>query len=165
MKIGVYITEILEEIYEGIKKAVNKEKIKTQSINNYEIFKWHEYYKLMVQWLQIKDQGINLTEYLREQGYNRVALYGIGDIGKLCYDEIIASEDINIVNVIDMVAQGDYKGCSIIRPEHLSSNIDAIIVTPIYCYYGIAEMLCKLTTAKLISLEDIVAVLNGRVRA
>ena len=162
MKVGVYISEILEEIYEGMKKVVNKKKIKMQSINNYEIFKWHEYYKLMIQWIQIKDKGINITEYLEEQGYSRIAIYGIGDIGKLCCDEILASEDIKIINIIDAATQGDYKGYSIIRPEHISGNIDAIIITPIYCYYGIAEILCKLTTAKLISLEDIITVLNGR---
>lgn len=162
VRIGVYIFEIIEEIYQGLDNAVNRKKKRQQASKNYEIFKWHEYYKLMVQWAHIRNKGIHLAEYLKKQGCTKIAIYGIGDIGKLCYDEIITSKEIHIIEIIDRSVQGDYRGCPIVQPDNIEDKVDAIIITPICSYYGIAETLYKLTPAKLISLEDIVAVLNER---
>lgn len=94
------------------------------------------------------------------QGYRHIAIYGIGDVGKLCYDELIASNEVNIAYIIDMAAKGDYKGCPIVSLDYVDDKVEAIIITPIYCYLDIAGVLYERTKAKLISLEDMVKVLN-----
>lgn len=163
VKISVYIFEIIEEIYQGLDNVVNKRKKRQQASKNHEIFKWHEYYKLMVQWAHIRNKNIRIAEYLKMQGCTEIAIYGIGDIGKLCYDEIFPSKEIHIREIIDRSVQGDYRECPIVQPDHIDDKVDGIIITPICNYYEIAATLYKLTPAKLISLEDIVAVLNERI--
>lgn len=161
MKIGIYISEIWEEVSQFLYHIFCKNKIKVQAEKNYEIFKWHSYSNLMFQWMRVKQKNRNLTEYLTGYGCKKVAVYGLGEAGKLCCDEILQSGKMEIPYIVDRVYHGEYKDIPVISPDSVNNEVDAIIVTPVHCYLEIADTLYQHTTAKLISLEDMVTVLNG----
>lgn len=160
MKIGIYISEIKDEIFEKFYLFVYRKRLMQESKKDYEIFKWHTYSNLMVQWMRMKQKDNKLSEYLEKYRYQKISVYGIADIGKLCCDEILSCKTIEMPYIIDKNVQGNYKGYPIIPPEQVNNEVDAIIITPVHCYYEIARALCQNTEAKLISLEDMVVVLN-----
>lgn len=160
MKIGIYISEIKDEIYEKFYLFIYRKRLMQEKQKEYEIIKWRTYSNLMVQWVQMKRKGRNLSEYLEKYNCKKISVYGIGDIGKLCCDEILTSKTVEMLYIIDSNVRGNYKGYSIILPEQVNNEVDAIIITPVHSYVGIARVLCQYTEAKLISLEDMVVVLN-----
>lgn len=159
MKFRPYLAEIRDEIYQGVFEALNREKIKQQEKVFLEINKWYAYNQLMFKWMRIRERKHSIAEYLEMINISRVAIYGIGDIGKLCCDEILQN-NINIPYIIDKHVEGDYINIPIISPEKVDNRVDAIIITPICYYLEIAESLYRRTCAKLISLEDIIGVLS-----
>lgn len=150
-----YLSEIIEEIIQAF-----AQKIKSRPDNN-ELIKWAAYSRLMFQWMQIKQKGECLTKYLEKYGCKKVAVYGLGEAGKLLCNEILQSQGIKILYIIDRAIRDRYKDIPVISPDMVDDEADAVIVTPVYCYLEIANNLCDYTHAKIISLEDMVLGLNG----
>lgn len=160
MKIGIYISEIKDEIYKKLYLFIYRKRLMHEKQKDYEIVKWRSYSNLMVQWLQMKGKGHKLSEYLEKYKYQKISVYGIGDIGKICCDEILTCKAVEILYIIDRNVRETYKGYPIVSPEQANNEVDAIIITPVHCYLEVARALCQYTEAKLISLEDMVVTLN-----
>ena len=160
MHIKPYILECRDSIYEKLYETVYRDKLRRKIAADNEINKWHKYSELMFQWMAMKNKGYDLTMYLRKYQCRQIAVYGIGDMGKLCCDEILR-EGVPVLYIIDQSVQGEYKDIPIILPEYADDRVDAVIITPICYYLEIADILCDHTNSKLISLEDMVVTLNG----
>ena len=155
-----YIAEIKDELYEKLMGFIQEKRRNEQMRNHQEIIKWYTYNNLMFWWMQITKGQQNLAEYLERYECRRVGIYGIGCMGKLCCDEILQSKEMEIPYIIDRSFKGNYKGISVISPENVDCQVDAIIITPVCEYLEIANVLCERTNAKLISLEDMIVILN-----
>lgn len=123
--------------------------------------KWKEYadkhlaiMQLFNQWLMTKQEGKTLEDYLKREEINTVAIYGMSYVGERLYDELKTS-GISVKYAIDKNAEGIYSEIDIVQPEEELEKVDAIIVTAIYYYDEIAEMLEKKTDARILSLEDV----------
>ena len=55
---------------------------------------------LTVQWIKVKQQGKNVSDFLKEEGYENIAIYGMSYIGERLIDEL-KNTDINVVYGID----------------------------------------------------------------
>lgn len=162
LKIGVYFSEICEEITHKFLRFVYKKEIRYREEKNHEIAKWYFYTQVLLQWMWARQKGHGIAEYLERYDCEKIAVYGMGEIGRLCIDEFLESRMLKIPYVIDRMQMDNYRGIPVILPEEIQDDVDAVIITPVYCYMEIADVLCKYTKAKLISLEDIFATLNER---
>lgn len=79
-------------------------------------------------WMSLKEKGISLACYLRQYHYNKVAVYGIGILGRhLLYE--LEQEGIEIAYIIDRRETVYYPGVEIKSPESALEEVDAVIVT------------------------------------
>lgn len=122
---------------------------------------WHQYsdkhlalYKMMVQWVRVKQEGKSLSSYLMEKEYNKIAIYGMSFAGEALIDELKGS-GIEIAYAIDKNADNLYSEVEIITMDDFLEEVDAIIVTAITFFEEIEEKLNEKVSCPIISLEDI----------
>lgn len=111
-------------------------------------------YLLMNQWVKVKQQGKSIPQYLLQKGYKKIAIYGMNYVGETLFDELNNSE-IEIAYAIDKNAEGIYAEVDMFSPDDTLPEADAVIVTPVFFFDEIEELLSTKTEADIISLEDI----------
>lgn len=116
--------------------------------------KVHELYMAFDQWLRVRQEGKTLVEYFKKQGYKTVAIYGMKELGERLYDELQGS-DITVKYVIDKNADEIYADVDVITPDEELEPVDVIVVTALYFFDEIEEMLSDKVDYPIISLEDI----------
>lgn len=158
--IVVYLQEIFHELKESISKKLCKRWDEKLQQKDYETDRWRSYAQMMIRWKHIELQNKKIAAYLIRNNSRNIAIYGCGDIGMLCCDELLRSQEIKIVEFIDRKITGAYKNIPIVAPDHISPEVDTVLITPVHCYLEIAAAICQHTKAKFISMEDVIAVVD-----
>lgn len=110
--------------------------------------------KLFNQWMLTKQEGKSIVDYFHQRGMKTIAIYGMSYVGERLYDEL-KNTDIVVKYGIDKNADAIYSELEIVSPQESLQEVDAIIVTSIYFYTEIEEMLAQKTNSLILSLEDI----------
>lgn len=143
----------------GICTLFHREKQNTEKQKLYRS-RYETYYEVTAQWLNNKNMGKHCDTFLREHHYKKIAIYGMGTLGEIFYEEI-KNSDIEIVYMIDKNAEdaAQKDGIAVIRTEAIGeqAEADVIVITPVFDFSAICEDLehCGVE-CDLISLEDIV---------
>ena len=111
-------------------------------------------FKMMNQWVQIKQEGKSLADYFRENGYKTIAIYGMHYAGERLVDELKGTE-IRVACGIDRNAYPIYSEIDIITKEDRIPDVDAVVVTAITFFDVIEEELSQIVDCPIVSLEDI----------
>lgn len=109
---------------------------------------------MMNQWVQVKQEGKNLADYLGKNGYKSIAIYGMSYAGERLLDELKGS-DVTVKYGIDKKADGIYSEIDVVSPCDVSDDVDAVVVTSIYFMDEIEEILSAKMSCPILSLEDI----------
>lgn len=109
---------------------------------------------MMNRWVQIKQEGKNLADYLAEKNYRMIAIYGMSYAGERLVEELKDSE-IKVRYGIDRNAGGLYTETEVMTPEDVLEEVDAVIVTSIFYIDEIEKDLSTKLSCPVISLEDI----------
>lgn len=117
--------------------------------------KFKSYYNMLNQWLILKQEGKNLETYFKDNGYQTIAIYGMGEMGNRLYDELKDST-IQVKYAVDKNAASTYSELEVLDTEDDFIAVDAVIVSAIFAYDEIEEDLADKFTCPIISLEDVV---------
>lgn len=117
--------------------------------------KMTEFYRLLIEWLRIKQEGKSLMSFFVQNGYKTVAIYGMKELGERLYDELKDSE-IEVKYIIDKNADAIYADVDVVDPEDTLEDVDVIVVTAIHYFDEIEETLAAKVDCPVLSLEDIV---------
>lgn len=109
---------------------------------------------LMNQWVKVKQEGKNLADYFKREGYKEIAIYGMSYAGETLVNELQGS-DVKIKYGIDRKANAIYADFDVVSPDNELDNVDAIVVTSITFFDEIEEMLSGKVDCAILSLEDI----------
>jgi len=110
---------------------------------------------MMKRWMQIKQQGISIVEYIKAHYGTKVAIYGMSDYGKLLVGELEGT-DVKVVYGIDKNAEGINMNITIYKPEEHLPEVDVVIVTAVHVYDEVRNLLKKNSAQRLISLESVI---------
>lgn len=111
-------------------------------------------YRMLERWLTYLQKGCSLEQYLCDRGYEKIAIYGLGEVGLLLMEELKDTK-IKIICGIDKNSKINLP-IDIKKPNDTIVDADAIIVTAIAYFYDIEKELSKYNKCPIISLEDIV---------
>ena len=125
-----------------------KEKVKAMSDKHLALF------KMMNQWVKVKQEGKNLSEYFEKNGYKQIAIYGMSYAGETLINELRDTQ-VKIAYGIDKNADAIYADMDIFSLEDNLGEVDAVVVTAITFFYEIEEELSEKMDCPIISLEDI----------
>lgn len=131
------------------------------TVKEKEVQKWKDYsnkhlalFKMMCQWVTVKQDGTNLAEYFEKKGYKRIAIYGMSFAGDTLANEL-RDTSIQVVYGIDQNAVSLYADFDIVTMEDNLEEVDAVVVTAITFFDEIAEELSVKVNCPIISLEDV----------
>ena len=113
---------------------------------------------LTVQWIKVKQQGKNVSDFLKEEGYENIAIYGMSYIGERLIDEL-KNTDINVVYGIDRNINFISSSIDLVSINDNLKAVDAIVVTAVTFFDEIYEELSKKIDCPIISLEDILYII------
>lgn len=112
-------------------------------------------FNMMLQWLDYRQNGRLLAEYLVKNGIQKIAIYGTGGLGEALYKEL-ENSSVQIMYGIDQNADATLGNLSVFMPSSNLERVDAVIVTPFYCYDDIYRSLHSQIPYRILSLEDVV---------
>lgn len=111
-------------------------------------------FKMMNRWVEVKQEGKNLSDYFVKNGYRKIAVYGMHYAGERLVEEL-ADSNIEIICGIDRNIQDSNTIIDIITIEDKIPEVDAVVVTAITFFDEIEQQLSRKVTCPVISLEDI----------
>lgn len=132
--------------YLGIKQVEQKAE---------KVDKFKGYYNMLNQWLILKQEGKNLSEYFKSNNYKTVAIYGMGEMGNRLYEELKDS-DIEVKYAVDKEAENAYSELNVIAPENDFEAVDVMVVTATFAFDEIEEKVGGKVDFPIVSLEDVV---------
>lgn len=117
--------------------------------------KFQMLFEMMGQWMELKQQGKNLSIFFEENCYKKIAIYGMSLAGETLYNEL-KKTSIEVAYVIDRNKYGVVTELEVYSPDEELPDVDAIIVSAIAYFDEIASTLDKKVSCPIVSLEDIV---------
>lgn len=112
-------------------------------------------FNIVCHWMAHKQKGITLDKYLKQKNYHSIAIYGMGTLGGLLYEDL-KNSDIEIKYGIDLDSFCKYPGLNIIEPKDKFEEVDAIIVTPVLAFNAIKGTLSSKTEIPIVSIEEVI---------
>ncbi len=113
------------------------------------------YYETLAQWLTNIQNGLHIEDYLKEKGVQTVAIYGMGELGILLYNELKKSSDIQVLYGIDQSGVSAIDDFDVYYPEDDLPDVDLVIVTPISYMDEIVSKLKGTLDCKFASIRDV----------
>lgn len=118
--------------------------------------KFEDYFAITNKWMKNRNQGLKVADYFKNNNYYKIAIYGMGEIGKRLYEEL-KLEGMEIEYAFDRNAQRLDPTLNIYGLDKPVPPVDVIVVTPTFDYDKIVEQLKKITDCKIISISDVVS--------
>lgn len=146
----IFITGLqIGKLIEWIKQEKRMDKLEAQ------LNKMTAFFKLSVQWVELKQENINLSEYFEFNGYHSVAVYGMAELGQRLVSELEGT-GIEVKYVVDNNADNIVTRLPKYKPMDDLPPADVMVVTAIMAFQDIQETMEKYTSMPIISLEDVV---------
>lgn len=153
-KILLYVLDFIVGIFVGI-AATGKQAFGDMKKEDEKLQKMHKFYNLLVCWLQKKQEGKSIVEYLNGQGYKRIVIYGMKELGELLLHECKDS-DIDVVCIVDKNPNIICDSIKVVRPEEELPEADVMIVTAVFHYSEIEQNMRNRINFQIESLENII---------
>lgn len=131
-------------------KAIGNKTKEVQKLSD----KHLQLFLLSNQWIKVKQEGKNLSEYFEKNGYKKIAVYGMGIVGETLINEL-QDTGIQVMYGIDQKADSIFADIDIVSPEDTLDEVDAVVVTAVTYFDQIDEMLSGKLICPILSLEDI----------
>ena len=113
-------------------------------------------FRTACKWLRARQRGLLIIDRLAERGIKKIAIYGVGELGR-CLIEELRESDIKIQYLIDKNMQKDNGEYTFYRPKDILPEVQAVIVTPVYQYGEIVRELKYSEDTQIISLEELIS--------
>lgn len=117
--------------------------------------KFVSYFRILDQWMDLKENGISVKKYFEDRGYRKIAIYGMAKMANHLIRELELS-DVEIVYGIDRNSDMIYGKFPVVSPEAALPAADVVIVTPTFDFKNIESNLKEKVKCPVVSLEDVI---------
>lgn len=100
-------------------------------MENNEINRIKKKYQLLSAWMKLKIEGIELADFFHDRDIGSIAIYGMGEIGQLLYDELAKENPAMVKYAVDQSEQSFRKNLPTFQLEKGLPKVDAIVITPV----------------------------------
>lgn len=139
-------------------------KIGGQTLSEARLYeKSRENFLVLKRWMLLHYKGITLNKYFTEREISKVAIYGMGDLGKLLCMEL-DNELVDIKYVIDRNALWVYSDIDIFELDSSISykNVDVTILTVMMDDESLINSIKSITNSEVITLTEVIDELSCR---
>lgn len=143
----------LEQRYEAVKDmSVRAERQPEEDIR---YRKSEKALGLAVKWLEVRQNGHNLVEYLLENDMHSIAIYGMAALGRRLYDELVG-EDIEIKYLLDKNPGDMEQVFDFTSLDGEKMDVDAVVVTVAGAEKQIVGEIEKRGYRKVVGLSELI---------
>lgn len=111
-------------------------------------------YRYMNQWLSLKQRGVSLSSFFVRRNIDSIAIYGIHYMGQRLYDELKGSP-VKAAYAIDRNPDGYGWAIPVFHPEDRLEAVGAVVITPVFDFDAVRNMLCEKLDCPMVSIEEI----------
>jgi len=137
--------------------------IKKNSLLKSQANSYHLWFQIFAMWVRNIHKKKSISDYLIENNYKNIAIYGAGAVCELVCEELDKSE-VSVVYLIDQNACFPEISKEIVELDIIcvddipdQKKIDAIIVTPVYDFNRVRKKIIRTTSEiPVISLDQII---------
>lgn len=109
---------------------------------------------VMNQWLNFLYGGGEIGQFFKEHGYNRIMVYGNGNVGKrLC--QALEGTGVEVAAIMDRAAP-EAEGGKVIGLDSDIPKVDCIVITPAFYYDEIYAFIRSKTGIPVVSMEKLI---------
>lgn len=106
-------------------------------------------------WIQKKQENKSLSLFFERNGFMKVAVYGMSQLGERVTAELRES-GISVEYAIDKNAKRISTDIAVVTPDDDLKEVDAVVVTPVFYFDEIESELKSKIRCPIISLEDVI---------
>ncbi|MCI8947328.1 MAG: hypothetical protein HFI91_09785 [Lachnospiraceae bacterium] len=110
---------------------------------------------LLNDWLGFLYSGGRVEQYFQKRNYHKIMIYGSSYVGARLA-QALADTDVEVVALMDKVAPSDADGLIIGADAEIPES-DCIVVTPVFYYEEIYDMLRARTDIPIVSMQTIIS--------
>lgn len=110
---------------------------------------------LLNQWMKLKQSGRNITSYLIEKKYQKIAVYGMSYLGENILAELKNSE-IEVLYGIDERAMEIVSEIGIYTLQDELPCVDAVVVSETFYFKDVEPKIKLKLSCPIVSLEEVV---------
>lgn len=140
--------------YSLLQNSVDNELLQVQK----ECDKFEKYLKVMDKWMELRECGIELEQYLLRLGYKEISIYGYGMFGRHLVKELKSSK-LKVKYIIDRQKDKLHVDYPVYHPSEILPECDAIVITSFYFLNEIKKDLEDIPYPK-ISIETVISELS-----
>lgn len=135
--------------------ATEEERILREKEERIQNLRRHD--KLLDDWMYLRDCSVNVSQFFYKYGYQKIAIYGMGKLGKHLLHEL-RQGGISVIFGIDKNGGEGVKkiGLEIYRPNQKLPDVDAVVITVTDQYAKISSMLSEIMTCPMVTIEEII---------
>lgn len=134
-------------------------KIKKKHLSNLD--KFRKMFYILNDWTTLREKGNRITGYLKRQGYQCIAVYGVGYLGRHLLLEIEGNEDdVRVRYLIDRNVRWIQTKYNVYTLEDKLEKTDAIIVTLVQGEEKVVEELEDKTGAVVYTIRNLVNIIG-----
>ena len=115
--------------------------------------RYEGYWRALDAWLFLKEDGVSVASLLRDRGIHRIAIHGMGMLGKHLLEELRDTE-IQIEYFVDKSATSFRPGIKTYAPDEELPKTEVIVSTRAYEFLAIRKKLEQQGHKNVISLEQ-----------
>lgn len=112
-------------------------------------------FRMMDRWVRIHQEGRTLLSFFVQEGYQKIAIYGIGYAGETLLDEL-KDTGIQVAYGIDKNSELVCGDLEILSIDDYLENVDAVIVTAVADFGEIKKQLKRKMNCPILSLDNII---------
>ena len=105
--------------------------------------------------LALKQKNKDLCTYFEKRGIKTVAIYGYHFLGQRLHEELMNTL-VRVKYIIDRNCVLQNVGIPLISLNNELEKVDAIVITPIFDYYEIKDVLEQKINCTILSIEDVI---------
>ena len=113
------------------------------------------FYRVLVQWMKLKQHDISIIKYFRDRNVSTVAVYGMKELGQLLCDELKGSE-VEVKYAIDKNADHFFSDIDLRKPDDDLEQVDMVVVTVLTKNKEIIENLKKKMNCPVVTIVSVV---------
>ncbi|MCM1047753.1 MAG: hypothetical protein NC433_04935 [Clostridiales bacterium] len=118
--------------------------------------KFINFFYLLHFWMKAIEEGRDISSFFIDNGYNQAAIYGTGFLGNHLMTQLENSSFPVIYTIDKNIIRYNNAEHDLMNDISNIPEADVIVVTPIMEYKSIKEKLEKLTSSKIVSLEEVI---------
>lgn len=135
--------------------VLNEEKVQLQGRYN----KFKRYFDLANRWLELEQHNWKVEEYFLQNGYQHIAVYGLGEFGTRLADALLHSNVVIDYAIDRRKIENpwiDVKKCC----KDELPDVDVVVVTPFMVFDSVQKELKARYSCPIISIEEIIFSVN-----